>query len=303
FTNKGVWYLAGYSSDDGIRKLWRIECNRWTTIAEKDISNIEASGDNKYVFAVSEGAVLVFDPAKYNSYVTIAPADPAKEYTGIAFDDKSMILYVSEKAAGYIARFTGEGRDWHPLETMRYTKLDGPTTLRFALGKLYVKEEVVDAIAYAPMTGSAHVQWAYAGLPSIEGDDGFTAAPDGFLYYRKDVDSVYRVPLENPVGPGELYAGGCGCGLAPHQVCSSGNGNLVNYKPTGGIVMQDYFEGPDFRFLNWCGDHCATATGGSANTTAHSDHLSSMTTKSPSSPYIHELCDFLDPGSYYEAWQ
>ncbi|KAF4718084.1 hypothetical protein FOZ62_016372, partial [Perkinsus olseni] len=216
FTNKGVWYLAGYSSDDGIRKLWRIECNRWTTIAEKDISNIEASGDNKYVFAVSEGAVLVFDPANYNSYVTIAPADPAKEYTGIAFDDKSMVLYVSEKAAGYIARFTGEGRDWHPLETMRYTKLDGPTTLRFALGKLYVKEE-----------------WAYAGLPSIEGDDGFTAAPDGFLYYRKDVDSVYRVPLENPVGPGELYAG-----------------NLVNYKPTGGIVMQDYFEGPDFRFLN-----------------------------------------------------
>ncbi|KAF4722777.1 hypothetical protein FOZ62_004446, partial [Perkinsus olseni] len=104
FTNKGVWYLAGYSSDDGIRTLWRIECNSWVYVAQIDLSNIEASGDNMYVFGISEGAVVVLNQKNSDSFVTIAPADPLKEYTGVAFDSVSHILYVTEKATGDIAR-------------------------------------------------------------------------------------------------------------------------------------------------------------------------------------------------------
>ncbi|KAF4669808.1 hypothetical protein FOL46_001192, partial [Perkinsus olseni] len=253
FTNKGVWYLAGYSSADGIRTLWRIECNSWVYVAQKDLSNIEASGDNMYVFGISEGAIVVLNPKNSDSFVTIAPADPLKEYTGVAFDSVSHILYVTEKATGDIARFTTQNRGWKQLESLSGSGvLVEPTILRYTLGKLYVR--INGGIAYAMMDGSVDPQWSSISL-DIQGDQSFTAAPDGFLYYRKFTDSVYRLPLENPVGPGELYAGGCGCGLAPNQVCTSGNGNLVNYKPTGGIVMQDYFEGPDFRFLNWCGDH------------------------------------------------
>ncbi|KAF4753965.1 hypothetical protein FOZ62_017570, partial [Perkinsus olseni] len=104
FTDKGVWYLAGYSNDDGIHKLWKMECNSWVYVAQKDLSNIEASGDNMYVFGISQGAVVVLNPKNPDSFVTIAAADPLKEYTGVAFDGASAILYVTEKATGQIAR-------------------------------------------------------------------------------------------------------------------------------------------------------------------------------------------------------
>ncbi|EER11197.1 hypothetical protein Pmar_PMAR019032, partial [Perkinsus marinus ATCC 50983] len=54
FTDYGAWYLAGYSSDDGIRMLWRLQCNQWLPVAEKTISNIEASGNDMFVFGISE---------------------------------------------------------------------------------------------------------------------------------------------------------------------------------------------------------------------------------------------------------
>ncbi|EER07969.1 hypothetical protein Pmar_PMAR004984, partial [Perkinsus marinus ATCC 50983] len=248
FTDYGVWYLAGYSSDDGIRMLWRLECNQWLPVAEKALSNIEASGNDMFVFGISEGDVIVFDPESYNAYRTIALADPSKEYTGVTFDQDSNILYVTEKATGRIARFIGQGGVWTPIDPLSGSDvLIEPTILRFTLGKLYVR--VNGGVAYATMDGSVNSQWSFVPL-DIQGDQSFTAAPDGFLYYRKSIDSVYRLPLDNLIGAGELYAGGCGCGLAPNQVCTSGNGNLVNFNPTGGIVMQDYSEGPDFRFLN-----------------------------------------------------
>ncbi|EER16359.1 conserved hypothetical protein, partial [Perkinsus marinus ATCC 50983] len=107
FTDYGAWYLAGYSSDDGIRMLWRLHCNQWLPVAEKTISNIEVSGNDIFVFGISEGDVGVFYPKNNNAYRIIAQADPSKEYTGVTFDQHSNILYVTEKATGQIARFTG----------------------------------------------------------------------------------------------------------------------------------------------------------------------------------------------------
>ncbi|EER07858.1 hypothetical protein Pmar_PMAR004691 [Perkinsus marinus ATCC 50983] len=87
--------------------LWRLQCNQWLPVAEKTISNIEASGNDMFVFGISEGDVGVFYPKNNNAYRIIAQADPSKEYTGVTFDQHSNILYVTEKATGQIARFTG----------------------------------------------------------------------------------------------------------------------------------------------------------------------------------------------------
>ncbi|EER18626.1 hypothetical protein Pmar_PMAR021520, partial [Perkinsus marinus ATCC 50983] len=265
--------------------LWRLQCNQWLPVAEKTLSNIEASGNDMFVFGISEGEVGAFYPKNHNAYRIIAPADPSKEYTGVSFDQQSNLLYVTEKATGQIARFISQGGVWTPIAPLSGSGvLIEPTILRFTLGKLYVRMN--GGVAYATMDGSVDPQWTFIPL-DIQGDESFTAAPDGYLYYRKSIDSVYRLPLDDLAGSGELYAGGCGCGLAPNQICTSGNGNLVNFKPTGGIVMQDYFEGPDFRFLNWCGDFCSTTTSGpvtSTTTFSTSGLLTSTTTVPTSGP-------------------
>ncbi|KAF4655441.1 hypothetical protein FOL47_009427 [Perkinsus chesapeaki] len=107
----------------------------------------------------------------------------------------------------------------------------------------------------------------YTGL-GISGDEDFTVAPDNYLYYRHGGDAVYRKPLDDPTAQGELYAGGCGCGMNDNQVCTAGYGNLVYYTPDGSssgqLVMQDYNDEVNFRFLGFCPCKPSTTT-----TTSH----------------------------------
>ncbi|EER12582.1 hypothetical protein Pmar_PMAR027400 [Perkinsus marinus ATCC 50983] len=100
--------------------LWRLQCNQWLPVAEKTLSNTEASCNDMIVFGISKGDVVVFYPKNYNAYCIIAPADPSKEYTGVTFNQDSNVLYVTEKATGQIARFIGQGGVWTPIAPSTY---------------------------------------------------------------------------------------------------------------------------------------------------------------------------------------
>ncbi|KAF4646953.1 hypothetical protein FOZ61_004876, partial [Perkinsus olseni] len=127
----------------------------------------------------------------------------------------------------------------------------------------------------------------------IPGDEGFTVTPDGYLYYRHGHDAVYRKPLNDSAAPGELYAGGCGCGMNNNQICTADKGNLVYSYEDGQLVMQDYsHEEVNYRFLGFCPSSTSTANAphtATVKTTTSSKPTTSTTVRSTTSPVSAEV--------------
>ncbi|KAF4693055.1 hypothetical protein FOZ60_012043 [Perkinsus olseni] len=139
-TSTGVWYIAG--TEDGVGKLWRAPIagrSKHEVVADKDFSDIQASSDGKVIYGISDGAVYAVNPANRNVLVLIAPAEPSKGYTGVAFDDQEDILYVTGKASNKIYAFSHRGQDYHAVRTITNSALKEPTSIRFLNDTLYVR--------------------------------------------------------------------------------------------------------------------------------------------------------------------
>ncbi|KAF4686189.1 hypothetical protein FOZ60_005575 [Perkinsus olseni] len=139
-TSTGVWYIAG--TEDGVGKLWRAPIagrSKHEVVADKDFSDIQASNDGKVIYGISDGAVYAVNPANRDVLVLIAPTEPSKGYTGVAFDDQKDILYVTGKASNKIYAFSHRGQDYHAVRTITNSALKEPTSIRFLNDALYVR--------------------------------------------------------------------------------------------------------------------------------------------------------------------
>ncbi|KAF4686193.1 hypothetical protein FOZ60_005579 [Perkinsus olseni] len=285
FDDAGRWYIAGTDSD-GKSRLWRTSCDlsSYEVLAEHSITDMQANPDGSEVYAISEQRVIVISTLVYNSIRVIANDNMYLGYTGITFapGDPDR-LYVTANTWNGVLGFqripygTGfETIGWVAgsqvkLPNNEFIKglpydspqgLNSPTTIRYLAPYMYIRVDI-GVTAWLPYSYQASSMYLNLGIP---GTEGFTVTPDKYLYYRHGNDAVYRKPLDDPTAEGELYAGGCGCGMDDNQICTAGKGNLVNFQPTDGqIVMQDYNSQVDFRFLGWC--QCPLTTTAPVETT------------------------------------
>ncbi|EER08051.1 hypothetical protein Pmar_PMAR008604 [Perkinsus marinus ATCC 50983] len=286
FDNAGRWYIAGTQSD-GKSRLWRTSCDlsSYEVLAEHPITDIEANPDGSEVYAISEERVIVISTLVYNSIRVIANDNMYLGYTGLAYaagnPDR---LYVTANTWNGVFGFERipYGTGWKTLGWVAGSQvslpnnllirgipydspegLNKPTSIRYLAPYMYIRVDT-GVTAWLPYSYQASKMYVNLAIP---GTEGFTVTPDNYLYYRHGEDAVYRKPLDEPTSEGELYAGGCGCGLDDNQICTANKGNLVNFVPNDGqIVMQDYNTQVDFRFLGWC--QCPSATTGLPVTTA-----------------------------------
>ncbi|EER16946.1 hypothetical protein Pmar_PMAR007122 [Perkinsus marinus ATCC 50983] len=269
FDSAGRWYIAGTQSD-GKSRLWRTSCDlsSYEVLAEHPITDMQANPDGSEVYAISEQRVIVISTVVYNSIRVIANDNMYLGYTGLAYaagnPDR---LYVTANTWNGVFGFERipYGTGWKTLgwvagsqvslpnnlliKGIPYDSPEGlnkPTSIRYLAPYMYIRVDT-GVTAWLPYSYQASKMYVNLGIP---GTEGFTVTPDNYLYYRNGEDAVYRKPLNDPISDGELYAGGCGCGMNDNQICTANKGNLVNFVPTNGqVVMQDYNTQVDFRFL------------------------------------------------------
>ncbi|KAF4718784.1 hypothetical protein FOZ62_013396, partial [Perkinsus olseni] len=183
---------------------------------------------------------------------------------GVAYDDSTGILFATASSKNAVYQYTQGDGQWstrvlaagnpsgEALDTA--DGLNNPTVVRWYDGYLFIR--VFDGVWQWKPFDSAATQ-TFGGI-YVYGQRGLTVSPDNFVYYSKTNNKVYRKPISNPPdGPGDIFAGACGCGPESNQLCNSLESNLVTFTPSGQVIIQDYPElygNPEdlsFRLVSW----------------------------------------------------
>ncbi|KAF4664885.1 hypothetical protein FOL47_004899 [Perkinsus chesapeaki] len=191
----GEWFIAG--KENGIGKLWVVSCDlqSYKLVVEKNFSDIEVSPDGSEVYGIADGSVYDVLATNPNEFIEIAPADPTRDYTGVAFDSEHQLLYVTGKASNSVYTFVKNGSSWKPMQGYTNDALQHPTSIRYLQGYIYIRvSNGVARLNFAAGRDQTPVMYTNLG---ITGDEDFTVAPDNYLYYRHGDDAVYRKPLND----------------------------------------------------------------------------------------------------------
>ncbi|KAF4681936.1 hypothetical protein FOZ60_011350 [Perkinsus olseni] len=251
--SQGRWYIAGSSDVDNVPFLWRVSSalDSYEVLAEGDkFIDIQVSLDGSAVFAVTaKSAIRSYDTALKNEYDLIEAEDTSFSWSGVAYDDSTGILFAAASKKNAVYQYTQGDGQWstrvlaagnpsgEALDTA--DGLNNPTVVRWYDGYLFIR--VFDGVWQWKPFDSAATQ-TFGGI-YVYGQRGLTVSPDNFVYYSKTNNKVYRKPISNPPdGPGDIFAGACGCGPESNQLCNSLESNLVTFTPSGQVIIQDYPE-------------------------------------------------------------
>ncbi|KAF4668982.1 hypothetical protein FOL47_002801, partial [Perkinsus chesapeaki] len=295
------WYVAGSSDIDNKPTLWRVAStlDSYEIIAEGDrLIDVQVTLDGSNVFAVTaNSAIRSYHTDVKDTFDIIEPEDASFSWSGVAYDDSSNTLYATASKKNVVYQYTKIGDSWSSRTLVAGKPsfeasdgadgLDTPTVVRWHDGFLFIRVHSGNDGIWQWKPFDSEATQTFTDI-YVYGSRGLAISPDNYVYYSKTNNKVYRKPIVNPpIGPGEIFAGACGCGSAPNQFCNSKNSNLVTFLPSGQIIIQDYpdlYGNPDdlrYRWVSWDPEKLPIPACSSSTTTTSGPVTSTTTTSGP----------------------